>query len=99
MSFEPVRFIATYQAAASRRDELRELLEASAAEARFEDGCIGADVLQDVRDPNRFLMIELWSDPDARGRYLDALEDAGALAPLTAACSKPPETRTYQKLT
>lgn len=99
MSFEPVRFVVQYKARDGKREELRELLEATASEMLFEDECIGADVLQDVREPDRFLLLELWTDPDAHDRYLDALEEVGALAPILAACGSAPDTRIYQKLT
>ncbi len=70
-------------------DTLRALLQTFAAGARKEPGCIHYALLEDVKQPGRFLTFETWTNPAALESHMHTPE-IQALAPkLGPVLSKP----------
>ena len=49
-----------------QREQWLELVRASAAQTRAEDGCERFEVCEDIETPNTFVLIERWRDLDAQ---------------------------------
>lgn len=60
-----VAALASLHAKPERADALEEILLSFVERTRAEDGCLAYDVHRDARDPNVFLMYEIWASPEA----------------------------------
>jgi quinol monooxygenase YgiN len=98
MTVEPVRFISHMEAKAATSEELREMLEALVHELKMEDGCFDAALLQDIRRPDSFTMIEQWISVEAHDSFEDALREAGVTDAIVDMLKGRPDTRAYLRL-
>ena len=57
------------------------------------DGCLGMDVFVDSADPDRVLILELWSSIEAHQTFLSGLMEQGALDEMLEHAAD--VTRTY----
>ncbi|MGQ2910291.1 putative quinol monooxygenase [Aeromicrobium sp.] len=80
--------VATIQAQEGRGDELAEILRASLATVRGEEGCLRYDLHRVRRRPDELVMLERWSSVEAlkaHGAAEHFQETSARLAPLLAA--------------
>ena len=61
----PVKVIAVLTARSGAQDKLRALLDGMLAPSRAEAGNLRYDLWQDQNEPNRFVLDELYTGPDA----------------------------------
>lgn len=61
------------------------------------EGSLGVEVLRDLGNEHRFILIEKWVSEEHHAKALNALPD-GALAPVQAAAGGPPDGAYYDYL-
>jgi quinol monooxygenase YgiN len=62
---QQVKIVALFKAKPGKREELRQLLEGMTAPSRSEAGVIRYDLWRDEKDPDRFVIDELYADASA----------------------------------
>jgi quinol monooxygenase YgiN len=72
-----IRLVVTMQAAPGKRAELMEAYRERCTQAMQEPGCEQFEIFQSVLDPDRFALLERWSDQAA----LDAHAERNRTAP------------------
>lgn len=70
-------------------DALRAILVPFVAGARKEPGCIHYSLLEDVKQPGRFLTFETWTDEDALKAHMVTPEIKAAVPKLEPVLAKP----------
>ena len=61
-------------------DEVAAVVERLLPETREYDGCLGADALRDLDDPDAVLLLERWRDEDSHAAYGRWRAEQGAFA-------------------
>lgn len=69
-----IHAIATIVAKPGQEDALRDILLPAARVFRGEDGCTGYSVLQDRKQPTRFMTYESWRDTAALDAHMSSPE-------------------------
>jgi quinol monooxygenase YgiN len=64
-----------------------------------EPGCLQYDLWQDVRDPTRFAMVEVWESDEALERHLALPSLREAVGRLTAMAAERPRIQRFRALT
>jgi len=75
----PLRLITSWEALPGKRDQVVATYTELCPFVRQEPGCLGFDMFQDIKDPDRFVLLERWASKRAltahgellRGRGLD----------------------------
>jgi quinol monooxygenase YgiN len=92
MSSKTVRVVAHF---AIRPDKIDEFIRAATAAlvtpTRREPGCIEYDLCQDISDPTRFAMVELWESEAALDTHLALPSLQEAVMRLTPMAAEPPK--------
>ena len=100
MSEEQVRVVAHFNVKSDRVEEFiaaaRKLL---VDPARTEPGCIRYDLCQDLSDPERFAMIEVWESNEALDAHLSLKSLQAAVARLMPMADGPPVVQRLRSLT
>jgi quinol monooxygenase YgiN len=65
-----LRVVAFWRAAPGRREMVLEILRELAAKTQQEPGCLGFEVLEDVTQPDGFVLLERYADVRARDEHL-----------------------------
>lgn len=72
-----------------KADALREILVPFAAGARKEPGCLHYSLLEDMKQPGRFLTFETWANEDALKAHMETPEIKAAVPKLEPVLAKP----------
>lgn len=70
-------------------DALREILVPFTAGARKEPGCLHYSLLEDAKQPGRFLTFETWANDDALKAHMQTPEIKAAVPKLEPVLAKP----------
>jgi len=73
-----------------KRGEVMEILGSIAERCRFEPGCMGCRVYQDVEDKHVIMLEELWGEEESLERHLDEYQRVLLVVEMA---SEPPEIR------
>jgi quinol monooxygenase YgiN len=73
------------------RDKWMELLRNNAAQTRTEKGCRSYRISEDLESPNRFVIVEQWTDLDAQYQHFRTPEFAKLMEGLDEFLAAPPE--------
>lgn len=74
-----------------QRDKWLELVRATAAQTRTEDGCESYEVSEDVEVPNTFILVERWRDLDAQYEHFRRPEFGELMGALGDVLAGPPD--------
>jgi quinol monooxygenase YgiN len=77
----PLRYIITIDAAPGKGTAFARALEAICKEGRREPGCEQYEVFQSVLDPDKLVVLELWTDQAALDAHMKVDAARGPLPP------------------
>lgn len=92
-----VRVIATFPLLPNRLMEAKKVAVLLVEATRKEVGCIQYDLLQDTRDEDHLVMVEVWEDETALEQHSHSAHFTKYVPMLAALCVCEPEVVTYRK--
>jgi quinol monooxygenase YgiN len=79
-----------------QRDRWLELVRINAAQTRAEEGCESYHVTEDVDTPNRFVLVEEWTNIDAQYEHFRNPEFGKLMGSLEEVLAGPPEVSIHE---
>ncbi|MBI3897277.1 MAG: antibiotic biosynthesis monooxygenase [Gammaproteobacteria bacterium] len=95
---QQVRVIITADTVPAHSEAVRTVLARLADDSRREQGCLHYELLRDNVNPQRFTIVEAWSDAAALAKHRQAAHVATALAALQDKLAGAPDIRELTKV-